>query len=213
MKPDWTPREVDRYMDKMLRGDPISKIADDLGKSKDETKAFFRYAFYNRRYQSSSKRLWRGDRPKTDLEKRLLRRYLRKNYPMEVMCDILQRKPNQLNRDFFGEDNAKKVRETAPITDALVAHHFLYHIAKKPIIPDQVYDAIKAEELEFGNGAATIAAISQARKVIDYPAHLRYLAYYMLYKHMVASGVWEEDKLPFELSNQLTGRETATPRR
>lgn len=93
------------------------------------------------------------------------------------------------------------MKEVAPTCDILLAHRYLFHCAKTPIISDRTYDDAKHEEIEFGAGGPFLNKPA-SDKVIDYPPHIRSLAYYLLYKFMEARGEWNANALPYGWKNE-----------
>lgn len=80
-------------------------------------------------------------------------------------------------------DNAKvnRMKEVAPLVDQVLAHRYLFYCSKKPIISNEAYDDAKEEAMEFGGGFDILSEPASDRPV-DYPAHIRSLAFYLLYK-------------------------------
>lgn len=199
---DWSDRDTDRFMDMVLSGNDAYDIARAVGKSPSEVRSHFQEAFYPIDYEPSMPRIWRGGKKMTELEKRLIRKHLKRKTPVKIIARILQRKPDEILPDLKGEAKSHSMRTVAKDADVLAAHHYLFHQSKRPIISDQAYDSLKAAELEFGNGAELLKMISEAKGVVDYPPHIRSLANYMLYKFMEETGEWNNDKLPYSWSKE-----------
>jgi hypothetical protein len=82
-----------------------------------------------------------------------------------------------------------------PPLDLLVAHHYLFYVARRPIISWPNFQEAKKQEPEYGSWYKTLP--SRERAVCDYPPHIRSLAYYMLYKFMEETGEWHQESLPY----------------
>lgn len=82
-----------------------------------------------------------------------------------------------------------------PRLDLLVAHHYLFFIARRPIISWPEFQETKYGEPEYKSWLKSLPPGD--RKVTDYPPHIRSLAYYMLYKFMEETGEWHQESLPY----------------
>lgn len=131
----------------------------------------------------------------TENENRLIQRHQEKGISTEDTARMLMRKPNEVLPDYKGQISIERMKQVAPRVDVLLACRYLYWCTKKKVISDQAYDEAKAEEIEFGGGSDMLTR-SASNKVVDYPPHIRSLAFYMLYKEMVRTGKWEPDVLP-----------------
>lgn len=102
--------------------------------------------------------------------------------------------------------NLRQFGAVAPSTDLIWAYRYCYYVIKLPVVSDAVYDAAKAEEMEFGPGSP-ILSMPASDRVIDYPVHIGELALYMVYKKY-----WE-GKIDHNLAKQrLPPREDARTR-
>lgn len=89
------------------------------------------------------------------------------------------------------------------VADLLAAHHYLFYIAGHPIIEWQEYLTTKKALIASGAQSHLIPLLTKGeKKVTDYPAYIRSLAYYLLYKHMATTGEWQEDSLPYSWSKE-----------
>jgi hypothetical protein len=196
----WTGPETDKFMDLVLEGNDPNGLALFFGVSPEKVKAQYRRAFYpDKPYMPSGQRKSRVGIKLTELERKLIHKHLSQGMPTAHIAKMLARKPNEICPDYNGKITFEQMKTISPVTDQLLVHHYLYHISKNPIITDQAYDDAKAEEIEFGGGGGWLKLIAGSKKqVCDYPAHIRSLAYYMLYKFMEATGEWNDGKLPYD---------------
>lgn len=186
-------------MDLVLDGFAPPAIAAEMGYSEEFIKAQFRPTFYpSKPYIPWGRRKVRTGRKMTKLELDIIKRHHEMGYPTAHTAKMLQRKPGEICPDYYGKITFNQMKCLAPVSDQLLAHHYLYHVSKTPIITDQAYEDAKAEEIEFGGGGPFLHAISETQKRVgDYPPHIRSLAYYMLYKFMEVTGEWNDRVLPY----------------
>lgn len=197
-----TGRERDRYIDLVLLGKTPSQIAATLGWSVGKAQAFFRAAFYpdalpgRAPYAPTGDRINRSGRKMTQLELNIIAHHAKAGVPPAHTAVILQREPAEICPDYHGRIKFHHIRCLAPVSDLLLAHHYLHHVNGTTIIEHKEYDAAKAEEGEpFEEAVKKIRA--DGGRVLDYPAHIRSLAYYLLYKFMEATGEWNEKSIPY----------------
>lgn len=195
----WTLKERDGFIEMVLDGWTPARIAEALGREEEFIKTRFKPTFYpNKPYVPYGRRKARTGMKMTKLELEVIEKALKIGYPVAHIARLLARKPNEICPDYYGKITFNQMRCLAPISDQLLAHHYLYHVAKQPIITDQAYDTEKAEEIEFGGGGPFLHAIAKTEKRVgDYPPHIRSLAYYMLYKFMEVTGEWNDRVLPY----------------
>jgi hypothetical protein len=195
----WTLKERDQFMDLVLDGWTSGAIAEELGRDEAFIKAQFRPTFYpNQPYIPYGRRKTRVGMKMTQLELQIIQKHNEIGYPVAHTAKMLARTPNEICPDYHGKVTFNQMRCLAPISDQVLAHHYLYHICKTPIVTDQAYDDAKQEEIEFGGGGPMLHALAEAgRAVGDYPPHIRSLAFYMLYKFMQVTGEWNERVIPY----------------
>lgn len=92
-------------------------------------------------------------------------------------------------------------------TDMLLAHRYLYHCAKRPVISNQEYKDAKRECMEYGGGYDVLTQPA-SDKPIDYPVHVRYLAIYMLFKFETSKPKPDMRGLPYEFSKDSSKMKT-----
>lgn len=195
----WKSKETDEFIDLALEGKGPEELSRYFGVSPEEVGAHFMRTFYpSKPYIPWGRRRSRTGQKMTALELKIIRRHHDKGIPTAHTARILQRKPNEICPDYYGKITFNQMKCLAPVSDQLLAHHYLYHVNKHPIITDQAYDTEKEEELEFGGGGPLLKAIAATKKdVADYPPHIRSLAYYMLYKFMQVTGEWNDRIVPY----------------
>lgn len=192
-------KERDQYMDLVLDGLQPKEVASALGWTPDEAKAYFRRAFYPPEpYVPHGRRKARSGMKMTQLELKIVSKHHEAGVPVAHTAKMLQRKPDEICPDYHGRVTFNQMKCLAPVSDQILAHHYLYHVSKTQIVTNQAYDSAKAEEIEFGAAGPMLRALSEAHgRATDYPAHIRSLAYYMLYKFMEVTGEWNDNVLPY----------------
>lgn len=198
-KTKWSGRETDQFMDLVLDGKSPETIAATLGRPAELIKAKFKPIFYpSKPYIPFGRRKVRAGTKMTKLELEIIKKHHEMGYPTAHTAKMLQRKPGEICPDYYGKITFNQMQCLAPISDQLLAHHYLFHVNKTPIITDQAYDDQKAEEIEFGGGGPLLHALAgTSGNATDYPPHIRSLAYYMLYKFMEVTGEWNDRVLPY----------------
>jgi hypothetical protein len=198
-KGKWTLSERDAFMDLVLDGQTSGAIAKELGRDEAFLKAQFRPTFYPQKpYVACSRRKSRVGMKMTQLELEIVKKHNEMGYPVTHTAKMLARTPGEICPDYYGKITFSQMQCLAPVSDMVLAHHYLYHVSKTPIITDQAYDDAKAEEIEFGGGGPLLHALAKTSgKVTDYPPHIRSLAFYLLYKFMEATGEWNDRVLPY----------------
>jgi len=194
----WTKQKTDLFMDLVLEGYPPTRISEQLKVPVPEVKAHYKRAFFPKEpYAPASIRKSRAGKQLTKLEKEIIRLHHEIGIPVAFTARILARNPGDIVPDYDGKITFDVMKNFSPATDQLIAHHYLYHVSKTPVISDQAYDDAKAEEIEFGGGGGWLKILSESRReAVSYPPHIRSLAFYMLYKKMEAEGKWNWRILP-----------------
>ena len=184
--------ERDRYMDLVLLGKTPSQIAETLGWSLARVREGFRAAFYpDEPYRPTGKRMNREGKPMTQLELKIAECHAKAGVPAAHTARMLARAPEEVDPNYFDAFPG-----APPEEDLLYAHKFLYHCSSKQIISDDEYDR-RVQRLLDGKVGKVVSFLHDPKKVELYPAHVRALAYYMLYKFMEATGEWDDDALPY----------------
>jgi hypothetical protein len=197
-KGKWTLQERDAFMDLVLDGQTSGAIAEELGRDEAFIKAQFRPTFYPAKpYVPWGRRKTRVGMKTTQLELQIIKKHHELGYPVAHTAKMLARTPKEICPDFYGKITFNQMRCLAPVSDMVLAHHYLFHVSKSPIITDQAYDEAKEEEIELGGGGPMLRALADAKTAVDYPPHIRSLAFYMLYKFMEVTGEWNTGVLPY----------------
>jgi hypothetical protein len=90
-----------------------------------------------------------------------------------------------------------------PQADLLMALHYVYHQPKHRLVSDPVYDELKRLELKKRPEGRFYKFLKRKPKhVIDYPSHIRHLSFYFQWKFMAKTGRWNENKIPYEMSQK-----------
>jgi hypothetical protein len=196
----WTPALTDKFMDLVLDGMTPEDISEELLIDVEKVRTHFKPTFYpDKPYLPHGRRISRSGKKMTELELKIIRKHAESGIPTAHTARMLARKPGEIAPDYYGKITFNQMRCLAPVSDQLLAHHYLFHVAKTPIVSDQGYDESKEEEIEFGGGGPFLHTISgTAKRAVDYPPHIRSLAYYMLYKFMEVTGEWNENSLPYK---------------
>lgn len=185
----WKKSETDRMVDEYLTGAHPRRIAEMLGRNPKAVKRRIEQFTYNERDRAvlyePRQRISRRGKRFTENEKIIIAEHKARGVAIEHTAKILARDPSE-----FGEvTEAKKQKSSLAIVvpnigvDVVLAHQCLYHFNKQPVIPDHEYDAMKEEELEFGQ--ADCPLLQKAGKTVyDYPERIRHFALYLLFRHI-----------------------------
>lgn len=211
----WKKKERDKALDLFFRGTHPSRIAIKLGRNPKAVERLIQEYRYNERDKAlryePRRRVSRKGQRMTKNEWMFVKSHGKRNIPREVTARLLARAPGEIlvnelvdyrqNKEVTKIETQIKfnfLKAAAPTLDQLLAHKYLYWVAKCPVIPDKEYDSAKAEEIEFGCGAESLESASGFRKALDYPAHIRSLAFYLQYKFQEATGKWKPYQMPYE---------------
>lgn len=202
----WTPEETDKLLNRALPGKSLTELARLHNRNPKSIRRHWDEILYNERGKGASdykpvRRIWRGGMRITPMEQKIIDRHLRDGVPLEITARILQRKPKEIRPDYEGEYKLKRLKDVALTADIVQALRYLYHCSGISVVSDQAYDDAKAEEIEYG-GAGDILLQPASKRVVDYPAHIRSLAYYMHFKFMEKTGQWKTDQLPPHFFNE-----------
>jgi hypothetical protein len=188
----------DTLLDLWFKGLPLLEVSERLDRAPEWVVKHirdFRCSKEKAEAYEPMQRRWRGGRKITKREQKFIRAHEKRGIPVTATARLLQRKPNEIRKDFRGEININRMKEVAPTCDILLAHRYLFYCAKHPVITDQAYDLAKYEEIEFGAGGPFLLQPA-SDKVTDYPPHIRSLAHYIQYKDMDNKKQINYDQLP-----------------
>lgn len=190
----------DRALDRIFNGERLSDAASKLKIAVEALTARFRRVVLKQpeRYLPY-RRLSRRKQKFTKQEKKVIEIHRKRGIPTEHTARVLQREPREIRPDYKGQITTDRFRQVAPRVDVLLAYRFLFYCSRVRLISDQAYDEAKAEEMEYGGGMDVLSKPASG-KPVDYPAHIRSLAFYMHYKSMEKTGDWDANKLPLEFT-------------
>ncbi len=181
----WMKSHTDKMLDMYFAGAHPQRIAAALGRNPKAVKRRLEKFAYNEcdravKYEPFRRLSRRGMRL-TENEKRMIQTFRTKGFPMSALATVLCRELKEIHSDLSGQVSRERFKEVAPRIDLLLAHRYLYWVAKNPVVTDSFYDEMKKEEMEFGGGA-DVLSLPASDRVVDYPAHIRSLALYVEYK-------------------------------
>lgn len=183
----WKRSETDKMLDLYFGGTPVKRIARHLKrnpKAVERKIEKFRHNDFNAatRYRPF-RRVSRKGKRLTKPELELVRIYTQSHFPMELAARILQRDKQELTFSRQYERSwVAEMKDVGVSLDLIMAYRYLYYVKNKPILSDQAYDELEAEEIEYGEGAKFLQMPGSDRAE-DYPDHIRALALYLLFKY------------------------------
>jgi len=198
----WTEEDFNKALDMHICATSSPKqIGLRFGRSEDSIKRGILALCKNERgllerYQPKGRTSRRGA-PFNQTEQNLIARHAEFGFPTEWTAKLLCREANEIRRDSEGEAKVSRMREVAPLSDLCWAHAYLIHSARRQLISAQAFETMVAEEREFG-GAVGLLPAKFSNVVTDYPAHIRSLAYYLLFKDQQKKGKWNADDFPLD---------------
>ena len=188
----WNSREIDRLLDTYLAGASPAQMALKMQRTPKAIARLLEKFSYNERdtvvrYEPVHRLNRQGNRWTTN-ERKLVRDLAARGVGALHIARVLARSAKELG----GDDDKLKDRKVESLhkelasnlklpvsSDILQAHQYLYHCAKEPVISDAAYDALKAEEFEYGAWDMNMPA---RKKVVEYPPHIRDFAFYISHK-------------------------------
>lgn len=196
----WTQSDTDKMLDLFFSGMSTVEVAERLRASVQNVRMRLKPFLFNiddraKNYQSNF-RVSRKSKSLSFTEKKVIETYQQNNIPLKYLVKLLQRPLSEIDPDDIGKAKAKVMKDVATGTDLVLAHRYLYHCTHTSIISDQAYDDLKAEEMEYGGGHGLLSQ-KASDLAIDYPPHIRSLAYYLQFKK------WLDDKCPKDMEKQL----------
>lgn len=182
---EWTSSETDAFLNAYLRGQGILELA---RVSKRTPKGIYRkmqHFAYNtddalRDYTPRKGRETREGAPWTTNEKELLRCHREWGFPSTWSSSLLQRSVMEVEEKKL---SGCKVPSTTFQLDLLMAHRYLFHVRKTPVIANELYDKKKQKVLSKDPMAATYWFSRGATDMkMGYPPGIRDLAFYLVAK-------------------------------
>ncbi len=183
----WKRSEVDRALDEYFPGaDP-----EQLGiKYKGAPRAFLKSILEKLEYNYKKKgkedqpgraeryepfcRVSRKGKRFTPNELKFNKSHRRLGLDPAVTAKILCRSVSEILAlgDTKSEAKAHALKEIVPSLDLVLAYRYAFHVYKKSLIADHIYDALKAEEMEFGGNAAALASSACPQRIKTLAAYL-----------------------------------------
>jgi len=176
----WKRREVDRLLDFYLSGADLGRIAASLQRNRKAIVRKLQEYIYNERERVTNyqprQRTSRAGKRLTQNERQIISECRKKKVPDRCIAAVLSRPESDLSIDTpMKKVEAKNAAPFAASLDLVLAYRYIYHVYKKQIISDVTYDALKAEEEEYGaqNGAL-------ANEPRHCPTYIKTLALYLV---------------------------------
>jgi hypothetical protein len=180
----WKKREVDRLLDFYLSGADLGRIAASLKRNRKAIVRKLQEYIYNERDRVTNykprQRTSRAGKRLTPNERQLIQECRKKKVPDTQIAAVLARPIADLDAEEIPMQKAKAKNE-APFTNTLnliLAHRYIYHIYKTPVISNATYDALKKEEQRYG--PQTDVWADRPRHI---PTHVKTLAVYLIEQH------------------------------
>ena len=180
----WKKREVDRLLELYLAGADLGRIGASLHRNRKAIVRKLQEYIYNERDRVTNdaprERTSRTGKRLTENERQIIKECRKKKVPDEKIAILLCRNIADLEVEETPMAKAHAKSKT-PFTNTLnliLAHRYIYHIYKTPVIKNSTYDALKAEEIEFG--PQTTEWSDDPRHV---PTHIKTLAIYLCEQH------------------------------
>lgn len=181
----WRKSETDRMLDLYFAGTPPDRIAIELKRDPHAVKVRLSKFIYNdrdfvERYEPRQ-RISRKGKRLTENENQVIAQHRKRDLPPSWTARLLARS----KEDWLGGPGAEvaeakgRVASIAPMLDLIWAHRYIFFVYKKRVITDEVYDALVAEEVEFGGGKKAFAKLKEHR---GWPNHIKSLALYLFDK-------------------------------
>ena len=137
-------------------------------------------------YVPFSPRISRKGKKITKIEAGLIRRHKELGIDPSVTARIVCRDVSEID-DSYKEVPATKANSVfAPTLDLLLAHRYIYHVYKTPVISDKTYDDLYKEEVEYGGGIKALQEIG--RDGFWGPKRIKTLALYLVQKYEDENG-------------------------
>lgn len=183
MPEPWKKRETARLLDLFLADVHSSDIAKSLGRDVEEVKQRIRkFANDENGRATNYEPVGRASRKGKKLSKnesRLIMHYSEKKMSFEVLAKVLCRQLKEISPDHKGLTEAAETKRICTTLELLFAYQYCFFCCHKPVVSDEVYDTMKAEEIEYG-GNAEFFSKPGPMTVVEYPLHIRYLGMYLM---------------------------------
>lgn len=176
----WKRSEVDRLLDFYLSGADLGRIAASLQRNRKAIVRKLQEYIYNERERVTNyqprQRTSRAGKRLTQNELQILAECRKKKVPDEKIAAVLSRPIADIwTQGPLEKVKAKSAAPFAASLDLILAYRYAYHIYNKKLISDETYDALKAEEEEYGPQTGALA--NEPRHC---PTYIKTLALYLV---------------------------------
>jgi len=178
----WKKSETDRMLDLYFVGSHPKEIAYKLQRNPKAVKRRVEQFVANERDRAvlytPVARVSRKGHRWTENERLLLRSHVERKIPADVTARVLQRDIQEIAPKMPEDKIAvKECKILAPSMDLLLAARYSYLVYKKPVMADEEYDDLKAEEIEYGGAKHLVRHLVDPK---DSPRRIKTLALYLV---------------------------------
>lgn len=178
----WKKREVDRLLDFYFSGADLGRIAASLQRNRKAVVRKLQEYIYNERervrnYRPRQRTTRTGKRISPN-EDQLIKECRKKGVCDKQIAAVLARKVEELPPSGAAVMEKVKVKSMAPFAATLelvLAHRYIFHNYRKKVISNATYDALKAEEEEYGPQNGVLANTPG-----HCPSYIKTLALYLI---------------------------------
>lgn len=178
----WKRREVDELLELYLGGADLGRIGATLGRNRKAIVRKIQEYIYNERDRVTNyvprQRSSRKGKHITQNERQLIQECRKKGVPDNCIAAVLTRPVDDLVDSSAQVAKTKTQKVFAPTLDLILAHHYIYHVYKRPVLSNKAYDALVEEEREYGGAGATLSAPPR-----PCPGRIKTLALYLCQRH------------------------------
>ncbi len=173
----WKKSETDKMLDLYFGGHHPNRIAQCLGRNPKAVKRRLEQFVYNEdgraeRYEQRQRHSRKGKRI-TENERLMIDAHRERKIPIEVTAGILAREISEIHFDGTSQD-----RVGPSSLDLVLAHRYIHFVYKTPVISNNTYDNLKAEEIEYGKGGKELRGDPK-----DCPRYIKTLALFLVERY------------------------------
>jgi hypothetical protein len=173
----WTRHEFGKLMDLYFRDaslfDVCGELERDAGEVKDKVKEFIQSDKLIDLLFQSTLRPSRKGKPLSQNERKLIQAHKDRGITPKATASLLLRDVEEIAPDIKGKKQVRDVKQIVPSCELFLAYRYAYYAYDKPLITDDTYDTLKAEETEFG----TLGKLADPK---DCPRYVKTLALYLM---------------------------------
>jgi hypothetical protein len=156
----WKKRESTYLWDNYLAGASLLQLRRGLNRTGEDVAHRVKQFAFNVddivvRYEPF-RRISRKGLRFSERERRIVAEHKKRNVPLEATARLLARNVTELDDSWKQVPAAKSDRVLAPSLDLVLAHRYIYHIYRTPIISNKAYDDLRKEEEEYGAGGKVL---------------------------------------------------------